>query len=661
MKTISFYSYKGGVGRSLALAYIAKELARLNLGICILDIDLEAPGIIYKFEEEPDPLKYGVLDYIYSCVIESQVPNNLEESFFKTVYQASDYGYVKVMNAGRGINTKEYWDKLSKIDWNKLFIGNNNEGLYLFENLKGIIEKQIKPDYLLIDSRSGVTVMSKVCNSVLPDTVIMFLAKNNENFNGSKMMYNHIANSANYKVNKKNTDIFCAITRIPSYNAVKENVIIDEFMNKINNPILKKPDISIIHSDRDVEYEELLLIQKKQDNKRQIIGDYLKIADKIADKELIKKRNVSKAKYRFIENELDTLTVKELNALKEKPHQYQTFFENALHERNKGNIIRAIANLCEIIDSNTELKLNALYWRGIIYLYDFNNYNDAENDLRTVYNFYNTFNARILYDLAVCYFCLDKHDEALSYVDCYISDINAHDFHGFLLRAVIKGTIFKMNITSIEKNDIISDFDKAIELNLDFVGSYNNRGLFYHMVKETEKALADFNRAIKIDVNYIFAYYNRGILYNELKETEKALEDFNRTIEIDVDYAPVYYNRGNLYSDINEIEKALNDYNKAIEKDPNYEKAYNNRGVLYDKLNETEKALSDYNKAIEIDAGYALVYNNRGVLYGKLNENKKALDDYNKAIEIDPDFKLAYENKDNLYSRLGITKKVSDN
>ena len=137
MKTISFYSYKGGVGRSLALAYMAKELARFNLRICILDMDLEAPGIIYKFQEEPDPLKYGVVDYIYSCIIDDKVPQDLEKDFFNTVYEESEYGCVKVMNAGKGINSKEYWDKLSEIDWNNLFFGNNNEGLFLFENLKG--------------------------------------------------------------------------------------------------------------------------------------------------------------------------------------------------------------------------------------------------------------------------------------------------------------------------------------------------------------------------------------------------------------------------------------------------------------------------------------------------------------------------------------------
>ena len=45
MKTITFYSYKGGVGRSLTLSNIATRLADLGKKVCIIDFDLEAPGL----------------------------------------------------------------------------------------------------------------------------------------------------------------------------------------------------------------------------------------------------------------------------------------------------------------------------------------------------------------------------------------------------------------------------------------------------------------------------------------------------------------------------------------------------------------------------------------------------------------------------------------
>ena len=54
MTTITFYSYKGGTGRALALANGARDLARLGLKVVAIDFDLEAPGLHYKFSADPE-------------------------------------------------------------------------------------------------------------------------------------------------------------------------------------------------------------------------------------------------------------------------------------------------------------------------------------------------------------------------------------------------------------------------------------------------------------------------------------------------------------------------------------------------------------------------------------------------------------------------------
>ena len=41
----TFYSYKGGVGRSLLLANAARFLATLGKGVVAIDFDFEAPGL----------------------------------------------------------------------------------------------------------------------------------------------------------------------------------------------------------------------------------------------------------------------------------------------------------------------------------------------------------------------------------------------------------------------------------------------------------------------------------------------------------------------------------------------------------------------------------------------------------------------------------------
>jgi MinD-like ATPase involved in chromosome partitioning or flagellar assembly len=46
---VTFYSYKGGVGRSMALANVADILCRQGARVLMVDFDLEAPGLEQYF------------------------------------------------------------------------------------------------------------------------------------------------------------------------------------------------------------------------------------------------------------------------------------------------------------------------------------------------------------------------------------------------------------------------------------------------------------------------------------------------------------------------------------------------------------------------------------------------------------------------------------
>ena len=48
-KIITFYSYKGGTGRSMALANVAWILAANEKRVLVIDWDLEAPGVHHYF------------------------------------------------------------------------------------------------------------------------------------------------------------------------------------------------------------------------------------------------------------------------------------------------------------------------------------------------------------------------------------------------------------------------------------------------------------------------------------------------------------------------------------------------------------------------------------------------------------------------------------
>src|SRR5437762_8817511 len=62
----TFYSYKGGVGRTMALANLGHLLAlRRTAPVLLVDWDLEAPGLHYYFPGAPQAP--GVLDLFEAC------------------------------------------------------------------------------------------------------------------------------------------------------------------------------------------------------------------------------------------------------------------------------------------------------------------------------------------------------------------------------------------------------------------------------------------------------------------------------------------------------------------------------------------------------------------------------------------------------------------
>jgi CO dehydrogenase nickel-insertion accessory protein CooC1 len=116
MQTITFYSYKGGTGRTLVLANVARYLSRFGQAVVVLDFDLEAPGLHYKLQfEEPGEtltIQRGVVDYFHACATVGVAPQTLREFFVPITLSPTEKGPIHLMAAGN-VPSEEYWRKLS--------------------------------------------------------------------------------------------------------------------------------------------------------------------------------------------------------------------------------------------------------------------------------------------------------------------------------------------------------------------------------------------------------------------------------------------------------------------------------------------------------------------------------------------------------------------
>src|SRR2546422_1064882 len=118
MRTIAFYSYKGGVGRSLLVANAAKYLSTLGKKVFALDLDLEAPGLHYKFELGSDAAgsdaAAGVVDILVDFLKKGSLPESLAD-YATQVTVASGTGAIHIMRAGTAPHG-DYWRTLSRIN-----------------------------------------------------------------------------------------------------------------------------------------------------------------------------------------------------------------------------------------------------------------------------------------------------------------------------------------------------------------------------------------------------------------------------------------------------------------------------------------------------------------------------------------------------------------
>ncbi|MFO1434174.1 MAG: NB-ARC domain-containing protein [Candidatus Competibacteraceae bacterium] len=198
-KIVTFYSFKGGVGRSMALANVAWILAANNHRVLAIDWDLEAPGLHHYFrpflndkELEETP---GLIDMIwdYSDLTlkpRDARPPGLEDpkllAHAQSYITPLEFPYIESTERclhfmGAGKQDLSYASRVRKFDWNA-FYERLGGGKFL-DTFREQLKKQY--NFILIDSRTGLTDISGICTVHMPDCVALCFNHNRQNIRGT--------------------------------------------------------------------------------------------------------------------------------------------------------------------------------------------------------------------------------------------------------------------------------------------------------------------------------------------------------------------------------------------------------------------------------------------------------------------------------------------
>ncbi|MEN6440552.1 MAG: ParA family protein [Syntrophobacter sp.] len=192
MYTVTFYSYKGGVGRTLALANVAYTLATEGnkARVVVVDFDLEAPGLdlIAPFTSAGAPPRGGVVEYI-SEYANSPKPDP-EKLPSLLPYSCEVEGLRNLAFIPAGKKDGNYQQCLTCLNWEKFY--RRQQGYLFFEHFKNKIEEEFSPDYLLVDSRTGLADVAGITTHQMADLVVLVFGLNRQNLNGIKGCYQSI-------------------------------------------------------------------------------------------------------------------------------------------------------------------------------------------------------------------------------------------------------------------------------------------------------------------------------------------------------------------------------------------------------------------------------------------------------------------------------------
>jgi MinD-like ATPase involved in chromosome partitioning or flagellar assembly len=197
-EVVTFYSYKGGVGRTMALANVgcllAEGISNQPSDVLLIDWDLEAPGLHRFFESYSsfDPsVQPGMVEFMAEILERlKHAPEEKEESAASVIESCSVEKYVvrtsvprvSIMTAGAQDST--YAARVRALDWRSAYLRTP----WMMRVLADYLRERFR--YILIDSRTGLADASGVATTLLPDKLVLAFTPNKQSVEGAVELAN---------------------------------------------------------------------------------------------------------------------------------------------------------------------------------------------------------------------------------------------------------------------------------------------------------------------------------------------------------------------------------------------------------------------------------------------------------------------------------------
>ncbi len=183
---VVFASFKGGVGRTTALAAFAIQRARSGERVVVVDFDLDAPGVgtLLAADDKGTISPWGVVDYLLERPLEA-VPL---DDYTHRCARESVTGDGEIIVVPAGLVNDDYLTKLSRVDLEILGSGQGHPLAALLEQVRA----ELNPAWVLMDSRAGLSPAAGLLLSGFAHLHVVFGTTSEQSFRGIERLVHHL-------------------------------------------------------------------------------------------------------------------------------------------------------------------------------------------------------------------------------------------------------------------------------------------------------------------------------------------------------------------------------------------------------------------------------------------------------------------------------------
>ena len=231
-----FYSFKGGAGRSTALAAAALQLAATGERVAVVDADLDAPGVGSLLAGRDGIVaSSGIVDYL----LERRIGGD------KNALDIGDYHHRHVTDSAAsggeifvfpaGTFDGRYVEKLARIDFGSPPDGSEHP----FESLLKQIRRDLEPGWILVDTRAGLGEASGFLTGGLCHLHVLFGTLADASWRGLECMLDRIGGDR-VRAGRPQVECLLAAAMVPRSDERQFDELVERFTDRAREVFSKR-------------------------------------------------------------------------------------------------------------------------------------------------------------------------------------------------------------------------------------------------------------------------------------------------------------------------------------------------------------------------------------------------------------------------------------